>query len=276
MSLPYFKCRRIDLSMRRRHRGTQGRLQTWPLPALAPTLLFFLLVNGLWSTLGEPNFAFVHAQRPFSYLSTSDITNHDFVDGFVSQPYGNRYKSTAQSADFFHGSAASSLADTDLYSGPVFTVEPEQSDRTPLCFSNVTSVPLTCKVAGYPTPQVEWRVNNISLTFSRSDHDEHRNQQPQHHEEHHRQQLYSPQLNAIVTLRNDGQTLLIGGAVNGGAYQQPPSAHHHSFSNVALNSAVHQIECLARNQFGAIISRPVYVQQGRFDLLSSQEMRCLP
>ena len=84
---------------------------------------------------------------------------------------------------------------------------------------------------------------------------------------------YWPHLNAMITLRNDGQTLIIGGTpMNNGngninqhhhqhLYQTGSNYIHHSSLQQPYMTISHQVECLAINRFGSIISKPIIVSQ---------------
>ena len=216
----------------------------------------------------------------YSFLSNNEDVDDGYHNLLYNRPYTNIQRLTMN--NYLH-SSGELQEDIDLYSGPVFIIEPEQTNGpNPLLYSNVTSVQITCKVYGYPMPRIEWRLDNITIASSASLHDF-----SDHHfgstittptQTNSPTQQYSAQLNTVVSLRNDGQTLIIGGQWNQSSsnnnnnnidQQQQQSTysvytlsalHHH---NHHLHHRNHQIECLASNQFGSIISRPVYLQQGK-------------
>ena len=199
--------------------------------------------------------------------SSSSVRSYDtlYGDHFISDSYINADRLRQFGTNIANEQTLNN-EDSALYSGPVFVFEPEQREQYPLKYNNVTSAAITCKVSGYPTPRIDWRVDNITIAFN--------NHGPlKDHETWSGQQLFVPLLNSIVTLRNDGQTLLVGGEANGTGLYQSSSFHSHhpfmssSFASASLSSSTsgtsmsHQIECLATNQFGSIVSRPVFVQQ---------------
>lgn len=269
--------------------------------------LFLLLLPATFCffrpSLAEFSDAYSQPVRPYSYHLTGGISSsaqssqdYNFADNYhfsqlpLSANRFNKFRNAdTEAADSPYSSPEGDDKESSLYSGPQFILEPEeqadQSYRQPLPYSNLSSVSITCKVAGYPTPRIDWRVDNISLSFinthpsssssssashqqhfSNSGDDDHQQQQ-----EEQRQTLFSPQLNALVRLRNDGQTLLIGGqnkdfagrnSSSSSAYSSFYSQLHHHHHQQHQHFQPRQIECLASNQFGVIISRPVYVQQG--------------
>lgn len=161
--------------------------------------------------------------------------------------------------------------DDELYSGPYFEIEPGLNHKA-LPYSNWTQATIHCKVNGYPRPTIRWRVDNVTInTVEQSD-----DSFAVH---------YWPSLNSLVSIRNEGQTLTIGGQQQQpqqqqqqsdsnrlvGNYRHTPvqveyaSANYHHHHSTIIS---HQIECLATNHFGSIISRSVAVQQGEFHCAS--------
>lgn len=162
------------------------------------------------------------------------------------------------------------------FSGPIFIVEPNIASSSERYYDNQTlRLTLTCKAQGYPIPKIYWRIDNMTIM------NHHMNQQDMNTAMMMESETeyswdtpqYWPHLNAMITLRNDGQTLIIGGTpMNNGngninqhhhqhLYQTGSNYIHHSSLQQPYMTISHQVECLAINRFGSIISKPIIVSQ---------------
>lgn len=184
-----------------------------------------------------------------SYLP-SYTNHHQSQPSLISSNYDpfqrSSHLSYFSSSDhvFNEDDSDENLAESTPYAGPLFVQEPSPADRVSY-YSNKSHVTLECRASGYPVPGITWRVDNMTLHGSghRTSLDEDRTH------------FYSTQLNTVVHLRHDGQTLIIGGGWSeDDEHGESMASYHHS-------SLSHRVECLASNQFGSIISRPVMVQQ---------------
>lgn len=188
--------------------------------------------------------------------------------------------------------------------GPVFMNDPITIAATsgtghipghsssPFYNNETLSITLNCNVDGFPIPKVYWRIDNITMMMSGTEGNFHKDNINDIDDDYfdgggsdsgnHWPQYWS-NLNAIVTIKNFGKTLIIGGnakqSKNGNEnydssqYQLQTQTYMSIYNNYHRMSSesdyddeeyfaiMHQIQCLAINRFGSIISNSIMVRQ---------------
>lgn len=181
--------------------------------------------------------------------------------------------------------------------GPVFMNDPititgsiPGHNLSPVYNNETFSITLNCNVEGFPMPKVYWRIDNITMMMNGNEEHFHKDNINNIDDDYsddggsasgnHWPQYWS-NLNAIVTIKNSGKTLIIGGKQSKAGNEnyestkyQPQTPIHMSIYNnyhqMSLDydyddeeyfTIMHQIQCLAINRFGSIISTSIIVRQ---------------
>lgn len=198
------------------------------------------------------------------HFTPNDASGHNWFNNFAT-PQRERFLFV--NTDLERKSTNNIREENDLFLGPTFVHEPGTGDyQLVIQYSNWTQANINCKVTGYPKPNIRWRVDNITVPVGDSVDDQYA------------QQYWGP-LNAYISVRNEGQTLTVGGLlstfgpmqsennipVSNNFNQIPPHIEYASAINTRMPILIsHHVQCLATNQFGSIISRPVIVQQCKY------------